>query len=86
MDTVLDEAGQTPRWHFDTLPYAFRTTFQVLTDARWTDAMYDGMRAVGTPACVFFLAVHLIGNYLVRKMTRGTARSGGVRQCVGAQV
>lgn len=27
--------------------------------------MLDGMRTVGVPSCLFFFAVHLIGNFLM---------------------
>ena len=41
------------------------TIFQVLTGEDWNAVMYDGMRTTGTWACLYFILLVVIGNYIV---------------------
>jgi uncharacterized membrane protein len=54
-----------PRHHFDDFFWAFITIFQVLTGEDWNAVMYDAMRTVGSWACLYFIAIVVIGNYVV---------------------
>jgi hypothetical protein len=48
--------------------------------------MLDGMRTVGVPSCLFFFAVHLIGNFLMLNLfALGTSRIVSVIRTVAAQ-
>uniref|UniRef100_A0A7S0CQF9 Voltage-gated ion channel superfamily n=1 Tax=Micromonas pusilla TaxID=38833 RepID=A0A7S0CQF9_MICPS len=60
----LDD-GEVPRHNFDTLLWALVTVFQVLTGEDWNAVMYDAMRTVGSWACLYFIAIVVIGNYVV---------------------
>jgi len=54
-----------PRSHFDTFLWSFITIFQILTGENWNTVMYDGMRATGWLATLFFLFVVLFGNFVI---------------------
>jgi len=54
-----------PRAHFDTFLWSFITIFQILTGENWNTVMYDGMRATGWVATLFFLFVVLFGNFVI---------------------
>ena len=60
----LGESDQ-PRHHFDDFFWAFITIFQVLTGENWNEVMYDGMRTKGNAACLYFILLVVIGNYIV---------------------
>ena len=60
----LDD-GDTPRHNFDTLLWALVTVFQVLTGEDWNAVMYDGMAANGSWSALYFVALLVIGNFLV---------------------
>ena len=65
--TYLARLGESdqPRHNFDDIFWAFVTIFQVLTGEDWNAVMYDGMRTTGTWACVYFILLVVIGNYIV---------------------
>ena len=65
--TYLARLGESdqPRPNFDDIFWAFVTIFQVLTGEDWNAVMYDGMRTTGTWACVYFILLVVIGNYIV---------------------
>ena len=54
-----------PRHHFDDFFWAFITIFQVLTGENWNEVLYDGMRTKGDAACLYFILLVVIGNYIV---------------------
>ena len=58
-------ASDQPRHHFDDFFWAFITIFQVLTGENWNEVMYDGMRTKGDAACLYFILLVVIGNYIV---------------------
>jgi hypothetical protein len=62
-----DEAfdGDKPSAHFDTLGWAFVTVFQVLTGENWNEVLYNGMKVGGTTAVMYFLALSVVGNYVI---------------------
>ena len=60
----LDD-GDTPRHNFDTLLWALVTVFQVLTGEDWNAVMYDGVAAAGSWSSLYFVALLIIGNFLV---------------------
>ena len=41
------------------------TIFQILTGENWNEVMYDAMRFTHWSACIYFIAVVVIGNYIV---------------------
>jgi hypothetical protein len=54
-----------PRSHFDDLLRAFITVFQVLTGENWNTVMYDCWLAVGWGATLYFVALVVIGNFVI---------------------
>ena len=58
-------AADRPRHHFDDFFWSFITIFQVLTGEDWNAVMFDAMRTVGPWASVYFIAIVVIGNYVV---------------------
>jgi hypothetical protein len=61
----LGDDGDTPRHNFDTLLWALVTVFQVLTGEDWNAVMYDGVAASGSWSSLYFVALLIIGNFLV---------------------
>ncbi|GFR46010.1 hypothetical protein Agub_g7488 [Astrephomene gubernaculifera] len=57
--------SQVPRANFDGILWALYTVFQLLTGENWNDVMYDTMNTVSSWASLYFVAVIVIGNYLV---------------------
>lgn len=60
----LDD-GDVPRHNFDTLLWALVTVFHVLTGEDWNAVMYDGMAANGSWSALYFVALLLVGNFLL---------------------
>ena len=60
----LDD-GAIPRHNFDTLLWAAVTVFQILTGEDWNAVMYDGMEASGGVTALYFVALIVMGNFLV---------------------
>jgi len=54
-----------PRAHFDNFWWAFVTVFQVLTGENWNEVLFASRKAVGDVAIVYFVALNVIGNYLI---------------------
>jgi hypothetical protein len=70
LETVVGDgsAGQRPievRAHFDTFLNAFYTVFQVITTDNWTDLMWTAMRATSPWAALYFIALILVGFYVM---------------------
>ena len=57
--------GEMPRAHFDNLYNAALTVFQCLTGDAWNFVLYNGMRAIGWPAAIYFVSLFTIGNYVL---------------------
>ncbi|KAG2498044.1 hypothetical protein HYH03_003805 [Edaphochlamys debaryana] len=57
--------SQVPRANFDNLFWGLFTVFQLLTGENWNDVMYDSMRTMSPWACLYYIAVIVVGNYLV---------------------
>jgi voltage-dependent calcium channel L type alpha-1D len=55
----------TPRTNFDDLLNAFLAVFQCLSGEDWNAVMYDGIRASGWSAAVYFIMLVIIGNFIV---------------------
>ena len=53
------------RHHFDDIYMSFITIFQILTGENWNTVMYDGMRSTGTIACIYFVLLVVVGNYVI---------------------
>ena len=62
---VLLGRGGNARHNFDDIFWSFITIFQVLTGENWNEVMYDGMREVSTGACVYFIVLVVVGNYII---------------------
>jgi len=56
---------ERPRAHFDDLLWAFVTVFQVLTGENWNVVMYSCWLAVGWAATLYFIALVVIGNFMI---------------------
>lgn len=54
-----------PRAHFDNFWWAFVTVFQVLTGENWNEVLYAAVKAVGDIGIVYFVALNVVGNYLI---------------------
>jgi hypothetical protein len=66
----------TPRHHFDTFQWGFVCIFQILSGENWNEVMYDGMRSVGWFGCSFFIAVVVIGSFIVFNLFLAILMSG----------
>ncbi|XP_031551384.1 voltage-dependent T-type calcium channel subunit alpha-1G-like isoform X2 [Actinia tenebrosa] len=53
------------RSNFDSFLWAMVTVFQILTQENWNLVMYDGMRAINNWAALYFIALMLIGYYVL---------------------
>ncbi|GBG24665.1 Voltage-dependent L-type calcium channel subunit alpha-1S [Hondaea fermentalgiana] len=56
---------ETPRANFDSFAWGFVTVFQVLTGENWNEVMYIGKRVNGEIAWVYFIALNIVGTYMV---------------------
>eukprot|EP00662_Eupelagonemidae_sp_cell21_P056891 gene56891-biopygen38463 len=54
-----------PRQHYDNLNMAIVTSFQIMSGEDWQFVMYDGMRAAGSPWCIYYLIYYTVGTYLI---------------------
>jgi hypothetical protein len=79
----LDD-GEVPRHNFDTLLWALITVFQVLTGEDWNAVMYDGMAASGNFSALYFVALLVIGNFLVLNLFVAILLTNFGEQEVGA--
>lgn len=52
--------AEIPRGHFDDLLWSFVTIFQVLTGENWNTIMYDGWRAGGWMATIYFVSLVIL--------------------------
>ena len=57
--------AEVPRTTFDNLLWSLVTVFQVLTAENWNVVMHDAMRSTGIVAEVYFVALVVIGNFVV---------------------
>jgi hypothetical protein len=51
--------------NFDNIGWALLTIFQMLTTENWNNVLYDGVRSTGPHAALFFIAVVVLGHYVV---------------------
>lgn len=51
--------------NFDNIGWALLTIFQILTTENWNNVLYDGIRSTGPHAALFFIAVVVLGHYIV---------------------
>jgi hypothetical protein len=65
-DGVVDIVnGVSPRINFDNTKWAALAVFEVMIGENWNSVMYDHMRAVGDGACVYFIALTVLGNIIM---------------------
>ncbi|PNH08113.1 Sodium channel protein type 4 subunit alpha [Tetrabaena socialis] len=57
--------SDVPRAQFDNLFWGLYSLFQLLTTENWNQIMYDGMRSTTPWAALYFVAVLIIGTYLI---------------------
>ena len=57
--------GVSPRINFDNTKWAALTVFEVMIGENWNAVMYDHMRALGDGACVYFVALVVLGNIIM---------------------
>ncbi|KXZ52368.1 hypothetical protein GPECTOR_9g412 [Gonium pectorale] len=57
--------SDVPRARFDTVFWGIYTVFQLLTTENWNNIMYDSMRSTTPWGAVYYVAVLVIGTYLV---------------------
>jgi hypothetical protein len=57
--------GVSPRINFDNTKWAALTVFEVMIGENWNAVMYDHMRALGDGACVYFIALVVLGNIIM---------------------
>ena len=58
-------AVDIPRAHYDTLLWSMTTVFQVLSGENWNTVMYDCIRSVGWIAVAYYLALIIVGMFVV---------------------
>ncbi|CAG9333637.1 unnamed protein product [Blepharisma stoltei] len=61
----LHENGEDSRTNFDSLFWAFITTFQLFTDENWNSVWYDSVNGVGWWATVYYFSILSIGSYIL---------------------
>lgn len=54
-----------PRANFDALSTAMLVNFQIMTGDNWSTVMFDGMRALGNPAALYFVLWYCVGNLVL---------------------
>jgi len=59
------DSCEPDRKNFDNMAWALITVFQVLTQEDWNAAMYNGVRALGFPSCIYFIFLIVFGNYIL---------------------
>ncbi|KAJ9470512.1 Muscle calcium channel subunit alpha-1 [Diplonema papillatum] len=59
------EGEEHPRAHFDSFYWSLLTVFQILTRDDWTTPMHDAMRATHPVACLYFVGLVLIGDFII---------------------
>ncbi|KAG2529910.1 hypothetical protein BBO99_00000965 [Phytophthora kernoviae] len=60
--------GTVPRNNFDTLLWAVVTVFQVITGENWNEIMYDTIRGNGKFACIYFITLVVLGNFVLMNL------------------
>eukprot|EP00741_Cyanophora_paradoxa_P023077 tig00021537_g22287.t1 len=67
--------GESPRAsNFDSLFNSYLATFQVLIADMWNNLMFDGMRELGVAGALYFLAIFILGVYLMLKCVPPSSR------------
>eukprot|EP00756_Hemistasia_phaeocysticola_P066115 Hpha_TRINITY_DN9008_c0_g2::TRINITY_DN9008_c0_g2_i1::g.141968::m.141968 len=54
-----------PRENYDHLGWSLLTVFQIITGEDWNIVMYNGMHSTSDVACLYFISLFVIGNYVV---------------------
>ena len=65
LDDPLHALSEQPRAHFDTLGWALITIFQLLSGENWNTVMYDGIRAGGGGAALYFIVMVILGDFII---------------------
>lgn len=60
--------GKSPRVNFNTIYDSLTTIFILLTAESWNWIMYDNIRGLGFMYSIYFVAVMIIGNYILFKL------------------
>eukprot|EP00760_Papus_ankaliazontas_P021273 PhM_4_TR18667/c0_g1_i1/m.19829 len=55
--------GEPIRSTFDSFYWSFLTIFQILNRDAWPNVMWNGMRATGEPAAIYFIGLVLCGDF-----------------------
>ena len=66
-DEGYDDA-EVPRCHYDTLLWSFTTIFQILSGENWNANMYDGWRAAGPIAVLYYVSLITLGMFIVMNL------------------
>lgn len=68
----IDEKGYDdaiiPRSHFDNFFWSMVTVFQILSGENWNSVMYDGWKARGWVAVVYFISLVVVGTFIVMNL------------------
>ena len=62
------EDAEVPRAHYDTLLWSFTTIFQILSGENWNANMYDGWRAAGPIAVLYYVSLITLGMFIVMNL------------------
>ena len=65
MQLFEQEFDKAERTNFDSMWEAALTCFVVITGDTWVLVMKEGMRSIGSGACLYFLLLFLVGNYVL---------------------
>jgi len=64
----FEDGEGNARSNFDNLFMSLVTVFQLLTIEDWPGVMYNGVRAVGKPCCLYFISLLIIGNFVLTNL------------------
>lgn len=62
---TFEKFEEHPRSHFDDFGASMMSVFQILTGENWNTVMYDAMHANGIAACFYFIALTVVGGYIM---------------------
>ena len=61
----MEVNGEVPRTNYDNIVWSAVTVFQVLTGEDWNWIMYDSIKATNASAAVFYIALIVIGDFMI---------------------
>ena len=76
MQLVGDKIPHESRARFDSFDIAMLTIFQFLTGENWNEAMFEGIKEVGSPIIsLYYIIVVLVGIFIILNLFLGECHS-----------